>query len=363
MNRALSDYFRCPDEFTRLETDGTPSGANGFFRFGEEIVCYGQYSGGSTAKMLKHDLPDASRAVKGNEEKCDLPFDLLQVADNLRCERYSQHTNGSENGLGHGSTSRQLYYFLRPILPVPLRKHLQRIRLKGWKEIIFPHWPVDFTVDTLMERALSLVLKSDRLERIPFIWFWPSGAPGCAMMTHDVEALAGRDFCDRLMDLDDSFGIKSSFQIVPEGRYPSGTAFLDRMRRRDFEVNVHDLNHDGDLFREKREFLRRAAKINQYATDFHTRGFRSGAMYRNQEWYGAFDFSYDMSVPNVAHLEPQRARLLHGDAIFYREYSLSRPSPRSRTIRLLLILGDYSIKASEAAKPAYPPTRMDSLVS
>jgi hypothetical protein len=29
-------------------------------------------------------------------------------------------------------------------------------------------------------------------------------------------------------------------------------------------------------------------------------------MYRNQNWYDAFAFSYDMSVPNVAHLDPQR---------------------------------------------------------
>ena len=188
-----------------------------------------------------------------------------------------------------------------------------------------------------------LVLKSDRLERIPFIWFWPSGAPGCAMMTHDVEALAGRDFCDRLMDLDDSFGIKSSFQIVPEGRYPSGTAFLDRMRRRDFEVNVHDLNHDGDLFREKREFLRRAAKINQYATDFHTRGFRSGAMYRNQEWYGAFDFSYDMSVPNVAHLEPQRGGCCTVMPFFIGNI-LELPLTTIQDYSLFHILGDYSIE-------------------
>jgi hypothetical protein len=29
-------------------------------------------------------------------------------------------------------------------------------------------------------------------------------------------------------------------------------------------------------------------------------------MYRNLNWYDAFEFSYDMSVPNVAHLEPKR---------------------------------------------------------
>ena len=29
-------------------------------------------------------------------------------------------------------------------------------------------------------------------------------------------------------------------------------------------------------------------------------------MYREQGWFDAFEFSYDMSVPNAAHLEPQR---------------------------------------------------------
>ena len=29
-------------------------------------------------------------------------------------------------------------------------------------------------------------------------------------------------------------------------------------------------------------------------------------LYRNLDWYDSFDFSYDMTVPNVAHLDPQR---------------------------------------------------------
>jgi hypothetical protein len=38
---------------------------------------------------------------------------------------------------------------------------------------------------------------------------------------------------------------------------------------------------------------------------FQSKGFRAGALYRNQEWFDAFRFSYDMSVPNVGHLDPQ----------------------------------------------------------
>ena len=122
------------------------------------------------------------------------------------------------------------------------------------------------------------------------------------MMTHDVESSVGRAFCENVMDVDDSFGIKSAFQLVPEGREREWLALAERLRRRGFEVNLHDLNHDGHLFSDRSEFLVRATKINQYARQFQCDGFRSGAMYREQQWFDAFEFSYDMSVPNVAHL-------------------------------------------------------------
>src|SRR3989442_6135231 len=46
------------------------------------------------------------------------------------------------------------------------------------------------------------------------------------------ETMAGRDFCSGLMNLDDAYGVKSSFQIVPEGRYPVSASFLDEIRCR-----------------------------------------------------------------------------------------------------------------------------------
>jgi hypothetical protein len=60
------------------------------------------------------------------------------------------------------------------------------------------------------------------------------------------------------------------------------------------------------LFQEREEFLRRAKKINEYARKYGARGFRAGAMYHNADWFDAFEFSYDMSICNVAHMEPQR---------------------------------------------------------
>jgi hypothetical protein len=183
---------------------------------------------------------------------------------------------------------------------------MQRFRLRGWADIPFPTWPVDRTVENLMERFLFFSLKAQGLERIPFIWFWPEGSPGCAIMTHDVEELAGRNFCAKLMDINDAVEIKSSFQIVPEQRYPVPESFLSEMRQRGFEINVHDLNHDGNLYSERETFLHRVQRINKYGKEFRAVGFRSGALYRNLNWYDSLDFSYDLSVPNVGHLEAQQ---------------------------------------------------------
>jgi hypothetical protein len=153
---------------------------------------------------------------------------------------------------------------------------------------------------------MQLLLRTQQLESIPFIWFWPDGASCGITMTHDVETAAGRDFCDSLMDINDSFGIVASFQIVPEERYEVSQKFLDSIRGRGFEINVQDLNHDGRLYNDRNEFARRAVKINEYGRQFGASGFRSAILYHRQEWYSDLDFSYDMSVPNSAHLDPQR---------------------------------------------------------
>jgi hypothetical protein len=214
--------------------------------------------------------------------------------------------------------------------------------LSGWDKILFPHWPVDSTIESLMAYTVSLLLKARQIERVPFIWFWPDGAPASFIMTHDIEAAAGRDFCAQLMDIDDSFGIKSAFQVVPEMRYDARAEFLEAFRKRGFEVNVHDLNHDGELFQHKEKFLRRAEQINLYAKGFGAQGFRAGAMYRNQDWYEAFDFSYDMSVPNVAHLEPQRGGCCTLMPYFIGKI-LELPLTTTQDYSLFHILGDYSI--------------------
>jgi len=333
---AFVEYFRCDDHLLGASRIANTSD-EGYFRFGG-AVCYGRTASGTTTLLADEPLPDIPmNSTAENGGRC-LPLDLSEVVLNLRRERYRRVARPADVVTG-APTVRSLYYALRPVLGVSIRKHLQRLRLSGWQTIPFPRWPVDASVETLMRAAMTVVLKSGACARIPFIWFWPDGADSTLMMTHDVEGASGVQFCDRLMDLDESFGIASSFQIVPAFRQP---CLSEAIRSRGFEVNLHDWNHDGHLFRDKQLFLERAALINAYALQLNCRGFRSAVMYREQDWFDALCFDYDMSVPNVAHLDPQR-----GGCCTVMPYFVGRllelPLTTIQDYSLLHILGDYSI--------------------
>lgn len=193
-----------------------------------------------------------------------------------------------------------------------------------------------------MERLLILSMKAQKLAEMPFIWFWPEGASSCAIVTHDVESRAGLGFLPTLMDIDESAGIPSSFQIVPQKRYTTSKATLDLIRQRGFELNVHDLSHDGELFRSKESSMRGAPLINRYLREFGAGGFRSARMHRNAELFDAIEAAYDMSVPNVAHLEPQRGGCCTVFPYFIGKI-LELPLTTSEDYSLFHILGDYSI--------------------
>jgi hypothetical protein len=300
LSHAVLDHYRCPQGFLDWGLNGFLSFDQGYFQFGHNVICYGRSCGKTRERSPRGPLNERLADVVVQNGRVLLPFDPSEIIDNLRLERYISSRNQ-----GTRSFLRKTYYYFRPYMSLWMRGMLQRFRARNWGEEVFPKWPVDTTVEDVCERLLLLSMEAQNVREVPFIWFWPDGASGCVTMTHDVEAEPGRAFCAELMDLNDSFGIKSSFQIVPEVRYQVSSAYLESIRSRGFEVAVHDLNHDGRLYDDREEFLRRAEKINHYASAWQAKGFRAGALYRNPEWFADLNLSYDMSMPNVGHLDPQ----------------------------------------------------------
>jgi hypothetical protein len=303
LSRPVRDHFRCPESFLDFALSGTLSSKEGYFRFGSNALCYGRSSSRLCGKPVESLLYDCAEEVVTSGPQAELPFDPAEIVDNLRLERYVN--NGSPES-GYETLQRKLYYLLRPFTNLAIRKQVQKFHSRNWSKRIFPRWPLDVTVENICERLLSLSMKAQSVDRVPFVWFWPGGARGCVLMTHDVENESGRDLCSDLMNLDDSFGIKASFQIVPERRYTVSSKFVETIRNRGFEVGIQDLNHDGRLFDDHDEFRRRAAIINGYGKEYGAKGFRAAVLYRKPGWYDSLDFSFDMSIPNVAHLDAQR---------------------------------------------------------
>lgn len=268
--------------------------------------------------------------------------DLDSLAEYYLMERYVSAWGRVEAGSSWKNLLRSAYYALRPLMGVHVRRILQRHALRGWEKIPFPRWPLDTTVDDLFRQLIHQAIEERDGTHIPFIWFWPEGYSACAILTHDVETREGRDFSADLMDLDEASGFKSSFQFVPEQRYEITAEFLAAIRGRGFEINLHGLNHDGHLFSSKEEFTRRAARINAIAREWGAEGFRSPVLYRNAEWMPALNVNYDMSFPNVGHLDPQGGGCCT-IMPWFNDHLVELPLTTTQDYPLFHILGDYSI--------------------
>lgn len=336
ISRRFFEYFRCPERYCSFALSEPLCDEAGYFEFGKQVL-FGRRA--SAEHSTDRGISSAEEAPSPESDPIQLSFDVDEVVNNLRLEKY---TSSAQQSHPSNSLVGQAYYFLRPLLPVKVRRHLQKARLSSWRDLKFPQWPVDRTVDHTMNDLLLLSRRAHGTERVPFIWFWPDGATAAAVVTHDVETDLGRDASSAVMDLDDAFGFKAAFEVVPEKRYEVSSSYTNSIWDRGFEVAVHDLNHDGHLYRDRKTFYERAAKINSYGKRFHSEGFRAAVLYRNQDWYDALDFSYDSSVPNVAHLDPQR-----GGCCTVMPYFVGKlvelPVTVTQDYSLFHILNDYSI--------------------
>jgi hypothetical protein len=342
LNRALLERYKCLEQVAEFSLNGSLSRDSGFFKFGSSTVCFGQSAAGERAPDLAGSLYDTSGDSTISGSRVGLAFDPGQIIDNLRLERYAIDHNLNGTQPMSRKALRFAYYSLRPLFSVPFRRHIQKAYLRGWDNRPFPHWPVDSTVEDILERCLAMGMKACGVTELPFIWFWPEGKSGCALMTHDVETTLGRDFSAKLMDINDEYHIKASFQVVPEKRYSVPESYLSSIRDRGFEVGVQDLNHDGHLYSKRDEFLRRAELIRSYRKRFGATGFRAAILYRNLDWLPELDFSYDMSVPNVAHLDPQSGGCCTLFPYFIGN-TLEIPVTTTQDYSLFYIIGEYSL--------------------
>lgn len=188
----------------------------------------------------------------------------------------------------HGLLART-YYRIKPFIPRSLRWVLRRSRITGIMKRNSDVWPINRTAG-----------------RKPKDWKgWPHGKQFALVFTHDVESKEGVDNVKNLAELELKYGIQSSFNLIPEGPYEDPVELRAWLVEHNFEVGVHDLNHDGQLYESRTSFSRKAKGINHYLRKWNAVGFRSGFMLHQLDWLHELNILYDASTFDTDPFEPQ----------------------------------------------------------
>lgn len=182
-----------------------------------------------------------------------------------------------------------LYYFAKPAIPLRVRLAFRRVLANYLRRRYADVWPINEVAG-----------------RVPARWSgWPEGKQFAFVLTHDVEGTKGMNRCQELAELEMAHGFRSAFNFVPEGEYRVPDSLRGFLNTNGFEVGVHDLHHDGSLYRSRETFKAGVEKINRYIKQWGAAGFRSGFMRHNLEWLGELDVLYDSSTFDTDPLEPQ----------------------------------------------------------
>ena len=181
------------------------------------------------------------------------------------------------------------YYILKPAIPWSIRMSLRRVLANRLRRRCSGSWPIN-----------------ESASRAPEGWpGWPDGKKFAFALTHDVEGVRGLERCRKLAEMDKALGFRSSFNFVPEGEYRLPDSLRTFLGQEGFEIGVHDLHHDGSLYRSSKTFKEQASSINQYLTSWGAVGFRAGFMFHNLEWLHGLDVLYDASTFDTDPFEPQ----------------------------------------------------------
>src|ERR1019366_5505303 len=134
---------------------------------------------------------------------------------------------------------------------------------------------------------------------------WPGGKRFALVLTHDVEGVRGLGRVERLRKLELTHGVRSVFNLVPEGEYRVPEALRHTLERAGFELGVHGLEHDGKLYSSKARFARKAARIKEYLRQWDACGFRSPLMQHRLDWLHQLGVEYDCSTFDTDPFEPE----------------------------------------------------------
>jgi len=202
------------------------------------------------------------------------------------------------------SSAVMTYYRVKRFIPSTVRHWINYAAVRARLRDAFPHWPCETALVELWRQWLRASLELIGQQDPWHIAFWPNGKRCCISLTHDVESTTGFGRMERMADLEERYGFKSSWNL-PLAQYPIDWKTVERLRARGFEFGAHGLAHDGRMFRSRHDFEVCKMLVERIAGEHELHGFRGPSTLRNAEWIGTMSFEYDSSFSDTDPYEPQ----------------------------------------------------------
>jgi peptidoglycan/xylan/chitin deacetylase (PgdA/CDA1 family) len=183
----------------------------------------------------------------------------------------------------------RIYYSIKPFVPWSVRLGIRRRWASHLRKACEAVWPIDHAAGFA-----------------PQGWpGWPESKQFALILTHDVEGRKGLSRVRQLMNLEAKYGLRSSFNFVPEGEYQLTDDVREMLDAAGFEIGVHGLEHDGKLYRSKAAFASKATRIRMYLKRWNACGFRSPLMQHRLTWLHQLGAEYDASTFDTDPFEPE----------------------------------------------------------
>lgn len=188
------------------------------------------------------------------------------------------------------SLKQKIYYnIVRPLISINLRQKLQEKYNNRF----------DFK-DSFIDDELLNYLKNNSLIEDKI---YPENYSSSVVLTHDVETEEGFNFIPKVIELENKYGLKSSWNIVPY-KYKIDEGIINLIQSEGHEIGIHGYNHDGKLYYSEKIFNERVPFINSAIKKYNAVGFRSPQVHRNLLWLQKLDILYDASCFDYDPFQP-----------------------------------------------------------
>lgn len=165
----------------------------------------------------------------------------------------------------------------------------------------FPAFPLEKALHTLTYVVGRRVDPSGAAGRRGGVPAWPRGKRYCVVLTHDVDTPHGIHAMERVRNIESSYGLASSWNVVAR-LFEGNERAIDRLVEHGCEIGLHGDDHSLRMpYRPAATILERLARYKRFIETYRIKGFRSPYYLRSPDLLSAVSrlFVYDSSIPDV----------------------------------------------------------------